>query len=417
MKRKNIKIEIPLDLEDVEIVQVTFGAQGEVIVTVASTVEGTCCACCGREIKETHGYGRERTLRHLSILGMKTYIKIKPKRYICQDCSHHPTTTQQLPWYDPNSPSTKKYDRHILRLLINSTVHDVSQKEGLGYDAAMGVIDRCVGQQVDWTKWKELPTLGIDEIALKKGHKDFVTIVSTRSKRGEVEILAVLPGRQKDTVKEFFYSIPKRLRDTVGDVCCDMYEGFIKAAAEVFGSGVRIVADRFHVAKMYRKGVDKLRKSELKKLREELPEAEHKELKGAMWAIRKPPEELSEGERVMVKKLFDYSPSLGLAYFSACELTAIFDEALTKEESQSRLRAWAAVIKDNGLTCFDSFLTTLENRMDIIANYFVDRHNSGFVEGLNNKIKVIKRRCYGIFNVSHLYQRIVIDLVGYKALA
>jgi transposase len=89
-----------------------------------------------------------------------------------------------------------------------------------------------------------------------------------------------------------------------------MYDGFINAAVEVFGSGVRIVADRFHVAKMYRKAVDNLRKSEMKKLKEELPEAEYKELKGAMWVIRKQPDELSEAERVTVKKLFDYSPDL-----------------------------------------------------------------------------------------------------------
>jgi transposase len=57
------------------------------------------------------------------------------------------------------------------------------------------------------------------------------------------------------------------------------------------------------------------------------------------------------------------------------------------------------------LDCFDSFLSTLDKRLDEITNYFVARKNSGFVEGLNNKIKVIKRRCYGIFNVGHLFQR------------
>ena len=51
--------------------------------------------------------------------------------------------------------------------------------------------------------------------------------------------------------------------------------------------------------------------------------------------------------------------------------------------------------------------------MDEITNYFLDRQTSGFVEGLNNKIKVIKRRCYGILNVKHLFQRIYLDLSGY----
>ena len=55
--------------------------------------------------------------------------------------------------------------------------------------------------------------------------------------------------------------------------------------------------------------------------------------------------------------------------------------------------------------------------MDEITNYFLDRQTSGFVEGLNNKIKVIKRRCYGILNVKHLFQRIYLDLSGYALCA
>ena len=55
--------------------------------------------------------------------------------------------------------------------------------------------------------------------------------------------------------------------------------------------------------------------------------------------------------------------------------------------------------------------------MDDITNYFLDRQTSGFVEGLNNKIKIIKRRGYGILNVKHLFQRILLDLAGYALFA
>ena len=53
--------------------------------------------------------------------------------------------------------------------------------------------------------------------------------------------------------------------------------------------------------------------------------------------------------------------------------------------------------------------------MNGIANYFRDRLTSGFVEGFNNRIKVLKRRCYGIFNLKHIFQRITLDLGGYAA--
>lgn len=74
-------------------------------------------------------------------------------------------------------------------------------------------------------------------------------------------------------------------------------------------------------------------------------------------------------------------------------------------------------VKKSSVRCFDTFLNTIETYKDEIANYFMDRLNSGFVEGLNNKIKVIKRRCYGLKNVGHLFQHLYLDLCGYALYA
>ena len=85
-------------------------------------------------------------------------------------------------------------------------------------------------------------------------------------------ILGVLPDRKKATVKTFLSSIPQRVRQTIHSVCAEMYEGFVKAAKEVFGKRVKIVMDRFHVAKRYRRGLDSLRKHELQRVQHELSE-------------------------------------------------------------------------------------------------------------------------------------------------
>ncbi len=147
---------------------------------------------------------------------------IKPKRYQCSYCGDHPTTTQQVSWYDARSPHTKAYETHVLLNLVNSTVVDVSIKEGLGYEAVEAIIDRRVSEKVDWTEFKELEQIGIDEIAGKKGHKDFFTIVTTRLATGSLRVLGVLEGCEKATVKKFFSSIPKKLRKTIRVVCSDM---------------------------------------------------------------------------------------------------------------------------------------------------------------------------------------------------
>ena len=125
--------------------------------------------------------------------------------------------------------------------------------------------------------------------------------------------------------------------------------------------------------------------------------------KGALWALRKNEADLTPDEVELLKKLFKLSPVLGTAYLLCQTLTWIFNQPLTKLEAQDRLRAWKTLVQQSGVACFDDFLKTLDERMDLITNYFVDRNSSGFVEGLNNKIKVIKRRCYGIFNVTHFW--------------
>ena len=86
-----------------------------------------------------------------------------------------------------------------------------------------------------------------------------------------------------------------------------------------------------------------------------------------------------------------------MAYEFCHELTSICDTQLSKREGKRQIGQWMHKVRASKLRCFDSFLTTLENWLDDIANYFIDRHTSGFVEGFNNKLKVIKRRCYRDF--------------------
>jgi len=408
-----ITFEIPLDLPDVMIEGVRTDRSGHIEITVQSTVEGTPCHRCGQMTTKLYDKDREIVLRHLPILGRKTYIHLRPKRYQCLYCEDHPTTTQQLSWYTPRSGYTRAYEEQILLSLVNSTVEDVSIKEDVGYESIMGVIDRRISQRVDWNLLTRLDVLGLDEISLKKGHKDFVAIATCRVEERTM-ILGVLKDREKETVKQFLKSIPRHLRKTIHTVCCDMYDGFVNAATETLGKRVRIVSDRFHVAKLYRSGLESLRKQEMKRLKERLSEEEYGQLKGAMWALRKRDENLTDHDKEVLLHLFEYSPRLRQAYDLCGDLTDLFDSPLSKREGKHELKKWMKRVRLSQLKCFDSFLKTLEKRLDDIANYFVDRHTSGFVEGFNNKIKVIKRRCYGILNVTHLFQRIQLDLYGYS---
>jgi transposase len=305
--------------------------------------------------------------------------------------------------------------------LVSSTVEDVSRKEDVGYDAVEGAIDRCVQRDVNWDEFDELSIIGIDEIALTKGRRNFVALITTQQADGHVAILTILPDRQKKTVRQFLETIPRRLQRTMETACTDMWEGYVNAVKEFAAAhshiSIKVTVDRYHVAKNYRDCVDKVRKRECRRLKKELPASEYKAFKGVMWTIRKNNRDLTADERKTLRLVFEHSPELKLAYTFREELTAIFESPLTKDDARIRLTKWAHKVRRSILTCFDSFLTTLDNWLDEIVNYFVYRLNSGFVEGLNNKVKTIKRRCYGILKVTTLFQRLYLDLEGYRLFA
>jgi transposase len=302
-----------LDLPNVEVDQVEIDREGNYRVTIHSTEHGTHCHQCGHFIDHFYGYGEYITFRHLSMMGRQVELRLRPPRYQCKHCERQPTTTQRATWYEHRSGQTKAFEKHILLAGVNSTVWDVSIKERIGYEAVRGIIDRYIAKDIDWQTINHRNVVGIDEISLKKGHRDFVAIVTGRVNE-ETVILGIVEDRKKETVKEFFMSIPKKLRKQVRFVCSDLYTGFINAAKEVFGKKVQIIVDRFHVAKLYGKGLDELRKKEWKRLKQTLSKEQYKELEGVMWILRKRSEDLTAKDQETLDHLFKYSPLLQQAY-------------------------------------------------------------------------------------------------------
>lgn len=191
------KISFPLDIPQVDVLATKQTRDGKFIITVESRRETTKCGVCRQEIACNYGHGQAVRLRHLPILGQETIIVIRPRRAQCPTCQHNPTTTQRLKWYDQRSPHTKAYDRYLMKQLIGSTVADVSLKENLGYDAVLGTLERQVEDEVNWDEVQNLGTIGIDEVAHKKGRKSYRAVVTARQDDGTVLILTVLKNRKK----------------------------------------------------------------------------------------------------------------------------------------------------------------------------------------------------------------------------
>ena len=134
-----------------------------------------------------------------------------------------------------------------------------------------------------------------------------------------------------------------------------------------------------------------------------------------MWILRKKHSNLSDEEKETLNLLFKYSPLIKKSYNFRNKLTKIFNQSLTQKQAKRKIKQWITSVKKSKLKCFDTFIKILRKLWNEISDYFINRLNSGFVEGLNNSIKVIKRRCYGIFDTKNLFQRISVDLTGYHS--
>lgn len=130
--------------------------------------------------------------------------------------------------------------------------------------------------------------------------------------------------------------------------------------------------------------------------------------------LRKKKTAVTKENKKLLTKLFEYSPELKKTYELQQNFTEIFEMNCSRSGGERRLRNWMRRVEAVQAKCYEPFVKTLTKWLDEISNYFVKRETSGFVEGLNNKIKVIKRRCYGILNNEHLFQRLSLDLCGYK---
>jgi hypothetical protein len=180
--------------------RVALGERRTLEIHVPSTLEGTHCRRCGKPIDHGYGLGQEIRLRHLPVFDDNTVLVLRPKRYQCRSCEGRPTASQTLSWYTPRASVTKAFEQQMLLEMINSTLEDVSLKHAIGVDALQGILDRRIEPEVDWTGIETLEVIGIDAIALTKGHRDFVVVISAYVK-DRLRVIALLPARNKAAVE------------------------------------------------------------------------------------------------------------------------------------------------------------------------------------------------------------------------
>ncbi len=195
----------------------------------------------------------------------------------------------------------------------------------------------------------------------------------------------------------------------VVEVTTDMWEGYVQAAREVFGEGVRVTIDRFHVMKNFQDHLTAARRESQR----QLPREEAKALKGTRWLWLTNAENLTEQEQAELTVLQEPFPLLGRLRRQRERLRLLFEDAEidTAAAGMKYLRAWMQEVRALGVKALDSFCKTLDHWLEKIANYVVKRASNVRVEGFNTGLRSILRRAFGILNFEHFRLR-VLDRFG-----
>lgn len=380
---------------------IVFGLEikeDEVILICKNRFDYGMCPDCDNISNSLHENTIKR-IRDVPLLGKRCFIQFLHRRFFCEECRN--TFMERLSFLEPESIYTNRYENHIYYLCQENTISFVSRFECLGYDATEGIYYRQVNKKV--VTQKDIELLGIDEISMKKGHKDFVLVISDI---GNKRVIEVLSNRLKESLDKYFEEMPQEVKSKIKQVSIDMWSPYYDSVVEKLPHA-EIVIDRFHVMKNLNDCLTNTRRSICR-----LSSKEDKaKLKGCRWILVKNMEDLTLAEQEKLDMVYETSPELKQAHVLKEEFRRIFEEEDNKENASKALEDWVNRVVESGLKGLEKFLTTLSNWKDSILNYFNGKVTNGFVEGMNNKIKLIKRKGFGFTNHNHFRYRIL-DVCG-----
>lgn len=348
------------------------------------------CPHCHMETKRVHSY-RWQTVKDVPISGKFAYLHIRKRRYYCPHC--HGTFLEKLPFL-------KRYQRTTQRLMIQ-VINDFKEPVSTKYIAAknnigIGVATRMF-DNVTYANPKLPNVLSIDEFKGNAGRK-YQCILTDPTKR---EVLDILPNKLTTDLKLYFLSYKKEDREKVKYIVMDMSAQFAEIATFCFPDA-KIVIDKFHVCRHITWALDEIRKQ----VQSNLTPEKRKWFKRSRFIMLKHSEDLTEEEISKLTIMLSYSEELRWAYYIK-EMFYKFMDSKNYDEAVENYQSFRLAAMASNLHRFRLCCEMIEKRKEKVLRAFEKGYTNGFTEGCNNKIKVLKRNCYGVRNFERFRNRIL----------
>ena len=387
-----VTIELLLNLPFLKVEKVEIEKQ-TLHIYCHSILEESICTKCLKKINEVKKI-TIREVRDLSITGKTVILHLRSRQFYCPDCESY--NQEQFTFVKASHTMTERYESYVYMCCKNSTIERVSLQENIVWDCVQKIFTTHAKLETAFLQKYQPKRIGIDEFAIKKGHKDFATVIVDLDKG---HVIDVLDFRTKDELIAYFEAKGAVFCSKIEVFSCDLWDGFLATARAVFPNA-DIVADRFHVFKLLNDVLDK----ERKKLRAEFKNDE--DYKAIKWLLFKHWENLNDKQKRILLRAFKKSNTLRQLYFAKNELRNIFESDCSKEQAKIIVQQWIEQAKNLKHNVLNTFINTLERHFENILNFFTHRVSNAIVEGVNNVIKAIKRNGFGYRNFDNFKLKI-----------
>ena len=395
------------DIVDIPPIRLTGYEKKSDRIDLHATLAARSAVCPECGVRSTRQHGQKPIqVRDVPCFGRQVYLTLPRRRFKCRHCGG--PFTEHLCFVEFGTNFTKRYEQHIFDECYERSQSAVAIQEGISDTVVRKVYEAYSGGYTEPAgRPKRIRALGIDEISMRKGHGRYICVITDIDRKRVVEVLS---NRKKDTVISYLSDLPKSVRESIRYVSIDMWKPYYQAVREALPKRVKVVIDRFHVMQQLTEALTKCRRQLQRSARSKKAKEELKELR---WILVMNEDNLDEEQTAKLKSLFKHCPRLKQCHKLKEDFRNIFETEKSRRQAQLRLQKWKQRAKRTGLEHIDRFVETLENWEEWILNYFSSgKVTNGVVEGINNKIKLIKRRGYGYRNNDNFKKRILVECSG-----
>jgi transposase len=353
------------------------------------------CSHCGESTRAVHDQ-QERRIRDLPIFEYRVELVVPRVRVACARCGPR---LERLSWLEPYARLTRRLGESVAQLCRVASIRHVASFFGLDWKTVKDLDFASLQHQLGPVDLDGLEVIGMDEFAIQKGHRYATVIVEPMRKR----VLWVGRGRGREDVRPFFELLGpercKRLRAAVMDMNAG-YELEVKHHCPQ----AAIVFDLFHVVAKYgREVIDRVRVDRANELRADKPA--RRVVKGARWLLLKNRDSLAPGQDVQLKELL----AANRALFAVHVLRDALKDLWSYRHAGYAERAWKSwysQARRSRIEPLKRFAANLKPYLPGILAHCRFPLGTNFIEGINNKIKVIKRMAYGFRDDAYFFLKI-----------